>query len=62
MSSFTIVTSAAMGRPPTGRDSQVTNADFCRFTADDTIAEQWGILDMIGLLRQLGLVPAAPWQ
>jgi len=41
--------------PPTGRDFQITNADFCRFTADDTIAEQWGILDMIGLLRHLGL-------
>jgi hypothetical protein len=27
--------------PPTGLDFQITNADFCRFTADDTIAEQW---------------------
>ena len=47
---------------PTGRDFQITDDDFCRFTADDTIAEQWGILDMIGLLRQLGLVPPARWQ
>ncbi|HKE97979.1 MAG TPA: ester cyclase [Actinomycetes bacterium] len=51
-----------MGMPATGRRIEITNADLCRFSADGLIAEHWGVLDMIGLLRQLGVVPPAPWQ
>jgi steroid delta-isomerase-like uncharacterized protein len=51
-----------MGMPATGKRFEIVNADLCRFTPDGLIAEHWGVLDMIGLLRQLGAVPPAPWQ
>ncbi|HYY77999.1 MAG TPA: ester cyclase [Actinomycetes bacterium] len=51
-----------LGLPPTGRRFEIANADVCRFSPDGLIAEHWGVLDMIGLLRQLGAVPPAPWQ
>jgi predicted ester cyclase len=50
------------GLPPTQRRFQIANADVCRFSPDGLIAEHSGVLDMIGLLRQLGAVPPAPWQ
>jgi hypothetical protein len=43
--------------PPTSGATTV-----CRFSPDGLIAEHWGVLDMIGLLRQLGALPPAPWQ
>lgn len=51
-----------MGIPPTGREFTIANADVCRFTDDARIAEHWGVLDMLGLMRQLGMADPAPWQ
>ena len=51
-----------MGVPATQQHFEISNADICRFTADGMIAEHWGVLDMVGLLRQLGVMPPAPWQ
>jgi predicted ester cyclase len=32
----------------------VNNADFCRFTEDGMICEHWGLIDVAGMMRQLG--------
>lgn len=50
------------GIPPTEREFTIANADVCRFTDDARIAEHWGVLDMLGMMRQLGLGPPAPWE
>jgi predicted ester cyclase len=55
-------TGELMGMPATGRRFEIVNADLCRFTAEGLIAEHWGVRDMIGMLRQLGVAPPAPWQ
>ncbi len=45
-----------MGTPPTGKQVTVTAIDIARF-ADGKIVEQWGQMDMLGILQQLGVVP-----
>jgi steroid delta-isomerase-like uncharacterized protein len=46
-----------MGVPPTGRTLVLDGINVFRIE-DDKIVERWGRLDELGLLRQLGLVPA----
>lgn len=46
-----------MGIPPTGKWATVTGTVIARF-ADGLIAEEWHQLDTLGLLTQLGVVPA----
>jgi steroid delta-isomerase-like uncharacterized protein len=43
--------------PPTGKQMAVSTIDIVRI-AGGKIAEEWGIDDMLGMLQQLGLVPA----
>jgi predicted ester cyclase len=45
------------GISPTGREVTFTSIVVFRI-ADRTIAERWGVLDMFGLLQQLGATPA----
>ena len=45
------------GIPPTGRPVRVTGVHVMRI-ADDKIAEHWGNNDDLGLMRQLGVIPA----
>jgi steroid delta-isomerase-like uncharacterized protein len=45
-----------MGTPPTGRTLVLAGINIFRIEGD-RIAERWGRLDELGLLRQLGLVP-----
>lgn len=45
-----------LGLPPTGRPVKTTGIAIDR-VASGKLAERWGILDAIGLLRQLGAVP-----
>jgi predicted SnoaL-like aldol condensation-catalyzing enzyme len=52
-------TGALQGLPPTGRTAQVTGVNVTRF-ADGRIVESWYNFDMLGLLQQLGAVPAPP--
>lgn len=47
-----------MGVPATGRTIVVQVADVYRF-ADGKIAEQWVIMDAMGLMQQLGAIPSA---
>ena len=48
---------SAMGESPTGRDVVLRGINIFRI-ADGKIMERWGRLDDLGLLQQLGLVPA----
>lgn len=43
--------------PPTGRRVSVETVDIARI-ADGKIVESWGLDDRLGLLQQLGIVPA----
>ena len=44
------------GNPPTGREVTVQGFIFAR-TMDDKIVEDWLLIDQMGLLQQLGIVP-----
>ena len=50
-------TGALMAIPPTGRSATVTGMVLFRF-ANGKIAEVWVNVDNLGLLQQLGVVPA----
>ena len=41
------------GMPPTGRRATIRVMDFVRYT-DGKVAEHWNIVDMAGLMQQLG--------
>jgi steroid delta-isomerase-like uncharacterized protein len=45
-----------MGMPPSGRRVEVKLIDIMRFDDDGLIAEHWGVIDMLSLLQQLGVV------
>lgn len=45
------------GIPPTGRAFEVMGMHFDRL-ADGKIVEHWGLFDAVGLLQQLGILPA----
>jgi steroid delta-isomerase-like uncharacterized protein len=45
------------GLPPTGKHVLFTGSDFFH-CVDGKIAEQWADLDTLGLLQQLGVIPA----
>jgi steroid delta-isomerase-like uncharacterized protein len=46
-----------MGIPPTGKPVTVTGIDLFRF-AGGKIAEHWSEFDMLGMMQQLGVIPA----
>jgi steroid delta-isomerase-like uncharacterized protein len=50
---------AFQGIPPTGKAVTMTGHNIMRIV-DGKIAELWGQLDAIGLLAQLGVIPAPP--
>ena len=45
------------GIPPTGKQVTVSSIVIARI-ADGKIVEQWGLDDQMGMLQQLGLIPA----
>lgn len=45
------------GVPPTGAEVTVSRIAIYR-VADGKIAEHWAVVDMLGLMRQLGVLPA----
>lgn len=47
-----------MGVPPTGRAITMTGIEIFRIQ-DGRIAELWGEVNLMGLMRQLGILPAA---
>jgi steroid delta-isomerase-like uncharacterized protein len=46
-----------MGMPATDTSVSLTGMDFMRFR-NGLVVEHWGELDMLGLLQQLGVIPA----
>lgn len=46
-----------MGTPASGKQFAVDGTAFMR-VADDKVAEFWGFLDQLGLLQQIGALPA----
>jgi predicted ester cyclase len=49
-----------MGIPATGKSATVDLIDITRFGDDGLAREHWGVADMLGLMRQLGVIPAGP--
>ena len=45
-----------MGIPPTGKRVTITAIDILRFE-NGRIAEHWGNQDLLGMMRQLGVIP-----
>ncbi len=45
--------------PPTGKRFSVAGIDIWRFDADGKWVECWSSLDRLGMLQQLGAIPAA---
>jgi steroid delta-isomerase-like uncharacterized protein len=50
-------TGLLMGLPPTGRDIAISGIDLFRLE-HDKIIESWALADALGLLQQLGVIPA----
>jgi predicted ester cyclase len=48
---------AFMGIPPTGKQATVTAIDINRFAGGKSV-EHWLNMDTLGLLQQLGVIPA----
>ena len=42
--------------PPTGKQFEVTGIEMHRF-ADGKLIELWNIVDMLGILQQVGIIP-----
>jgi steroid delta-isomerase-like uncharacterized protein len=49
-----------MGMPATGKNVSIQIIDIIRFGDDGLAHEHWGVLDMMGLMQQLGAVPGSP--
>ena len=48
-----------MGMPATGKSFEVSEIDIVRFGEDGLAHEHWGVFDAMGMMQQLGVVPAA---
>ena len=49
-----------MGVPSTGKRVVVQLIDIMRFDDSGLVYEHWGVMDLMSLLQQLGVVPAGP--
>ena len=47
-----------MGIPATGKSAIVDLIDITRFGNDGLAREHWGVMDQLGLMQQLGVIPA----
>lgn len=45
-----------LGNPPTGKQMSVSGLSYGR-TLDGKVVEDWTLIDQLGMLQQLGLVP-----
>ena len=51
---------AFMGMPATDKSADVQLIDIFRFAEDGRVGEHWGVIDLMGMMQQLGFVPAGP--
>ena len=49
-----------MGLPPTGKHLDVQLIDIMKFDDAGLVRERWGVVDMMSMMQQLGVVPAGP--
>jgi steroid delta-isomerase-like uncharacterized protein len=49
-----------MGMPATGKRVDVQVIDIIRFGDDGLAREHWGVVDMLAMLQQLGMLPEGP--
>ena len=49
-----------MGMPGTGKSADVQLIDIMRFDEDGLVAEHWGVVDMLAMMRQLGVAGVGP--
>jgi len=47
-----------MGMPATGKSVDVQLIDIIRFGDDGLAREHWGVFDSLGMMQQLGAIPA----
>ena len=47
-----------MGLPATGKSIDVQLIDIIRFGEDGLAREHWGVFDALGMMQQLGAIPA----
>ncbi len=48
------------GMPASGKAVDAQLIDIFRFDADGRIAEHWGVMDLMAMMQQLGVVPGGP--
>jgi steroid delta-isomerase-like uncharacterized protein len=51
---------AFMAMPATGKSVDVQLIDIFRIGDNGRVREHWGVLDMMAMMQQLGVVPAGP--
>jgi steroid delta-isomerase-like uncharacterized protein len=47
-----------MGIPATGKPVSVSLIDITRFGDDGLAREHWGVVDMLAMMQQIGIIPA----
>jgi len=52
-------TGTFLGLPPTGNRATWLAMEFRRLGPDGKFTEQWMVADLLGVLQQLGIIPAA---
>jgi steroid delta-isomerase-like uncharacterized protein len=51
---------AFMGMPATGKGVDIQLMDMFRIGDDGLVHEHWGVIDLMTMMQQLGVVPAGP--
>ncbi len=51
-----------MGAPPTGKRFEARGADIFAFNQMGLVSDHWGVFDTLGMMMQLGLLPASQAQ
>ena len=49
-----------MGIPPTGKHFEVQAIDIMKFDDAGLVCEHWGVMDVMSLMQQVGVVPPGP--
>jgi len=49
-----------MGMPATGKSVSVQAIDILGFGEDGLVHDHWGVMDIMSMMQQLGVVPQGP--
>jgi steroid delta-isomerase-like uncharacterized protein len=53
-------TGAFMGMPATGKPMSIQAIDILELDDDGLVEEHWGVMDIMSMMQQLGVVPMGP--